>query len=96
MHNIEIGMNVVAKLYLHTLGLDETPVGFEVRRIKDIEETEVGTVIIYLDNENKYESSLNEYSYIVSESKTDIEEAIKEATSYRDAALKAINDAIEK
>ena len=90
-------MTVVGKLYLHCVGLD-LPTAFDIKYIDSIEEGEVGTVINYYDTDPTARNSQDrvKFPYLVEESKEDIEEAIKEATSYRDAALETINSMLDK
>ena len=87
-------MTVVGKLYLHCVGLDK-PTAFDIKYIDGVEESEVGTVIQYYDiAPGARQRTL--FPFVVEESKEDIEEAIKEATSYRDAALETINSMLDK
>lgn len=97
MHNIEIGMTVVGKLYLHCVGLDK-PTAFDIRYIEGVEDGDAGTVVKYLDKvygSNDYENKRVSMPFLVEESREEIEEAIKEAESYRDAALEKINSMLE-
>lgn len=90
--DIEIGITIVAKIYLHVLDND-MPTAFEVKRITEVNEEDTGTVITYAEQPINPLSSgpLNTVNYIVSESKEDIEKAIKDAEYYRDEGLKHIS-----
>lgn len=90
--DIEIGITIVAKIYLHVLDND-MPTAFEVKRITEVNEEDTGTVITYVEQPINPLSSgpLNTVNYIVSESKEDIEKAIKDAEYYRDEGLKHIS-----
>ncbi len=86
-------MTVVGKLYLHCVGLD-LPTAFDIKYIESVENGEVGTVIQYYDiTPGSKQRTL--FPFVVEENKEDIEEAIKEATSYRDAAIETISSMLD-
>lgn len=79
MQDIEIGIDIVAKLYLHVASND-LPSPFEVKKITDVKEGELGTIVTY-----------SGHDFIVTESVEDIKKSIEDAQAYRDAAINAIN-----
>lgn len=89
-NDIEIGIDIVAKLYLHTDGND-LPTPFDAKRITNIREIDFGTVIAY-----KEPKSERVFEYIVDESEEKIRSAMLDAETYRDIAISAINSALEK
>ena len=95
-HDIEIGMTVVGKLYLHCVSC-ELPTAFDISRIKEVLESELGGAVVMYEEHgtNKYDSSSFIYPYVVEEKVEDINSAIKEATSYKDAALETINSLLK-
>ena len=94
MENIEIGIDIVAKLYLHVTGND-LPTPFEVKKITAVEEKDLGTVITYVEPPNRFSSSVSSMEYIVDESVEDINKAIEDSKRYRDAAIDTINSMLE-
>lgn len=94
MTNVEIGMTVTANLYLTCAG-SKVRIGFDASKIRDVIEAAIGgTVLMYEDTEHTpFDPADKEYvhAYVVEESKKDIEEAIKEAASYKDAAINTIS-----
>lgn len=99
MNEIEIGMTVVGKLYLHCAGVD-IPTAFDISKIERVLETELGgAIVMYEDRDRRSVTEENRSyvnPYIVEEKKEDIEKAIEEAMTYRDAALTAINSMLNK
>ena len=89
MTDIEIGMSVIAKLYLHIIGND-LPTPFEAHKIKKIEDSELGTLLQY----EEY-AGANISPFIVTESMEEINEALEESAKYRDAGLNAIQSMLE-
>ena len=94
MTNVEIGVTVTSYLYLTSVG-SKIRIGFDASKIKDIVEAAVGgTILMYEDIEHTpVDGPDKEYvhAYVVEESKKDIEDAIKEAASYKDAAINTIS-----
>ena len=89
MTDIEIGMNVVAKLYLHIIG-NGLPTPFEAHKMAMLEDSDFGTVIHYEEYPGAEPTSI-----IVNESREEINEALEEAAKYRDAGLNAIQSMLE-
>lgn len=95
MTDVEIGIDISAKLYLHVTG-NELPTAFQVKGIADVKEGELGTIITYSELIPPMESGLSMYEYIVDESVEDIQRALDDAKMYRDAAIEKINSMLEK
>lgn len=92
--DVEIGISVIAKIYLHVAGNDlATP--FEVKYIVGYEDTENGTVIKYAEPSGWSSAAPEPYPYIVEENASSIEKAIQDSEYYRDEALKRINELLE-
>ena len=95
-NDIEIGMSVVGKLYLHIIELDnyevDAPkVAFDVSDIVKLEETESGTIVHYAETSGQFGSFVDVHKYVVKESKAEIEKAYADVQIYRNAALEKIN-----
>ena len=95
MADIEIGLDISAKLYLHITG-NELPTAFQVKQIADVKEGELGTIVTYAELVLPFSSGMSTYDYVVEESVEDIQRALDDAKMYRDAAIEKINSMLEK
>lgn len=86
MNNIEIGMEIIAKIYVHPLFDIEHAYAVDVSEITDIVDTIDGGMILF-----KEEGDM----MLVEENGVMIREAMDEACSYKSAALKAVNDMLK-
>lgn len=94
MTDIEIGMNVVAKLYLHILD-NEFPTPFEAHKIDKLENSDFGTIVFYKEMAD-VSSDIKPVTYIVSETIEEINEALHDAKKFRDAGLNAIRSMLNE
>lgn len=95
-NEIEIGMSVVGKLYLHLADteeceIDSPKVAFDVSQMIKLEETDSGTIVHYAETGGQLGSFVDVHQYIVKESKAEIEKAYADVQIYRNAALEKIN-----
>lgn len=95
MADIEIGMEVNTKIYLHPLFDQNNEFAFEVGNIEDLVDTIDGCMVMYKMKE------LNGKDYCVTpilviENGDQIREAMSAATGYKTAALKAVEDLLEE
>lgn len=82
-NEIEIGVKVLTRIYLHVDG-NELGTAFDPSKIAAVTPFEEGSIVKYVDEET--------HRYFVTEKEEDINTAIKNATLYKNAALKAINE----
>ena len=95
MADIEIGIDINAKLYLHITGC-EVPTAFEVKWIGDVKDGDLGTIVSYIEPRQHLFSNGEVVEYVVEESVEDIQQALDDAKMYRDAAIEKINSMLEK
>lgn len=81
---IEMGFTIVGRLYLH-IEPNNQPTAFDIKNIEEVVEENGITIVNY-----KTHSTSETIPFVVSESKKDIDEKLKEAHYYRDEALKFI------
>ena len=94
-NDIEIGMSVVGKLYLHLAEADNVIVSFDVSKMTGLEETEEGTVVSYAETGGQLGSFVDVHKYTVKENKAEIEKAYTDVQIYRNAALEKINSLLD-
>lgn len=95
MTDIEIGIDINAKLYLHIAG-GEQPTAFQARWIVDVKEGELGTVVSYVEPRQMLFSNGEVVEYVVDEPVEEVQKALDDAKMYRDAAIEKINSMLEK
>lgn len=93
--NVEIGIDIVAKLYLHVMG-SEKPTAFQAKWIGDVKEGELGTTISYIEPRQYLFSGAEVVEYVVEESVDDVRHALDDAKMYRDAAIEKINSMLKE
>ena len=101
MDKIDIGIKIIANIYLKVIGVgfngaDVPDVPFDVSKIKRLIEADNGTIVWYAETSGKFETFVDIHEYTVEEKKEDIEKAIEEATKYRTAALEKINSLLKE
>ena len=89
MADIEIGMNVSAKLYLTVRGAPLST-AFDRNQILAVEEDEEGAVIVC-----SAASSGVKYRVPIQETKADVDRAIKDADEYKAAAISTIQSMLD-
>lgn len=89
MADVEIGMDVKAKVYLHPIFDVDEEYAFYTESIEDIVDTIDGGMLIY-----KHGGSV--FPVLVTENSEMIRKAMSAATEYKTAALKAIEDMLEE
>ena len=92
---IEIGMSVVGKIYLHLADAEDIKVSFDVSKITHLEETPSGTIVSYAEEGGQLGNFVDVHQYLVKEKKSEIEKAYADVQIYRNAALEKINSLLD-
>ena len=92
---IEIGMSVIGKIYLHLADQEDITVSFDVSKITHLDETPEGTVVSYAETGGQLSSFVDVHQYLVKEKKSEIEKAYTDVQIYRNAALEKINSLLD-